>query len=61
MAGGQLLAGKIRQTVAADQTAVAGPVLFTENNFLAAQGAVQRSREIWGVLKMVQNECLLKK
>jgi hypothetical protein len=46
MAGGQLLAGEIRQTVAADQTAVAGPVLFTENDFLTAQSTIKCGWEI---------------
>ena len=41
VAGGQFLAGEIGQTVAADPAAVAGPVLFTDENFLAAQGTVK--------------------
>jgi hypothetical protein len=46
VAWGQFLPGKIRQTVTADQTAVTGPVFFSEENLLPAQGAVKCGREI---------------
>ena len=59
--GGQFPAGEFRQTRNADQLAVAGPVFFAQSDFLSAQGAAQGFLSVFGTLKMMQNQDLLKK
>ena len=59
--GGQFLPGKFRQTGNTDQIAVAGPVFLAQSDFLPAQSAAQGILPMFGVLKIMQNQGLLKK